>query len=304
MILEILNIVLKHGNVDMAYTPLLALGTAGIAEGYKFYKAAQQRRQAKEFAGKPRPILDVEIPSAIKENVRMAKNRAGVVGIPGQGAIENKIGGNTASATRSLVETQQGGASAAAGIAALDQQANDAISNVGIKAGEQNLSDLANLYVQNQNLAPYEADKFQKEWDWNQKDPYLQNMAAASALTNASMQNEFSAVSNLSSLVSSFLYGNANNGKKPAQERVAGSNTGGSGSGYPPYATQPMDPNNPNAASSIPGVDAQFPSTDDMNYGVNQNNDAVRQQLVMGLQAKYPGKTPDEINQMLTALGL
>lgn len=194
---------------------------SAIPEIYKFAQGVKDKNLAKDFANKPRPTLDVPIPQAILDSVRMAKNRAGVVGIPGQGAIQNKIDGNTSAGTRSLIETQQGGASAAAGIAALDANANAATEDLGVKAGTQNLADLAAYtHTTLPMLAGYEADKFNKEWDWNQRDPYLQSMAAASALRNSGEQNMYGAIDNLSSIASSVLYNNG--GLNDPSHKVAG----------------------------------------------------------------------------------
>jgi len=182
-----------------------------IPEAYKFYQGYKDMQLAKEFAKKKRPVLDQPIPEAILENVRTAKNLAGTVGVPGQGVIQNQIDAGTSSATNNLITTQQGGASTAAGIAALDANNSSKTAALGINSANLRLSHLADYMHQNGTLAPYQNDKFNKEWAWNERDPYLQSMAAASAFRNSGEQNQFSAINNLSSLAVSSLYGQSNN---------------------------------------------------------------------------------------------
>jgi len=284
---------------------MLAAAASAIPEIYKFAQGIKDKQLAKGFADKQRPLLDVPIPQAILDSVRMAKNRAGIVGIPGQGTIQNKIDGNTSAGTRSLIETQQGGASAAAGIAALDANNNAATEELGVKAGTQNLADLAAYtHTTLPMLAGYEADKFNKEWEWNQRDPYLQSMAAASALRNSGEQNMFGAIDNISSIATSLLYNNgglndpsqkvAELTEDPADVGMYGGGVDGNGM---------MD-----NRSEMPGVNAADPFAQVVPgpnaYGVNQTALEVSNNFNQNQVAKLValGYTPEQAALMIKGI--
>lgn len=298
---------------------LASAAISAIPEIYKFAQGVKDKRLAKGFADKPRPGLDVPIPQAILDSVRMAKNRAGIVGIPGQGAIQNRIDGNTSAGTRSLIETQQGGASAAAGIAALDANNNAATEDLGVKAGSQNLADLAAYtHTTLPMLAGYEADKFNKEWEWNQRDPYLQSMAAASALRNSGEQNIYGAIDGISSIASSLLFDNA---KEDPVEKVSNVTSYGSAMGpqMPSQGAVLTDvgnlPTNGGVSTVMPGVNAPdpfasvnapiTPSYGGQNpYGVNQAASGVNNNFNQNQVAKLValGYTPEQAAQMIQGI--
>lgn len=209
MILEIVRLIGHTEPQQAFFWPLLV---AGAVEGYRFYQGSKQKKEAAAFANKPRPVSNVPIPPSALENERLAKDSYGVSGLPGQGYYENQLDRSVQSGARNLIETGHG-ADTAAGIAALENSKMNAIEGMGADAAKLKLSKLATLMGANSELAGFENAKYQTDWNWNQRDPYLQAMAAASALKNAGDANQFNAISNISTLAAGAMsYGGYGNG--------------------------------------------------------------------------------------------
>lgn len=220
MLLEIVRII-GHSEPQQAFWPLLI---AGAAEGYRFYQGQKQKNEAKQFANKPRPTSNVPIPQSVLDNVALAKSSYGVSGLPGQGALENQLDRSVQSGARNLIETGHG-SDTAAGIAALENSKMGAIENMGADAAKLKLSKLATLMGANSELGGYEAKNFETNWNWNERDPYLQSMAAASALKNAGEANQFNAISNIATLAGGAI-GDYEANDPVSQQRQADHNAG------------------------------------------------------------------------------
>jgi len=153
------------------------MGSTQIAMGI------YQMSQAKKYARHKRP--EYKIPDALQTYLLNARQRANTYGLPGQGALENKINAQSGIGTQTLMQSQQSPASIAAGVAALDQNSKGAMAQLGVegarfKAGQQGAQD---------NALQMMAAEQKKQWEWDRQSPYLNAMAAAAALNGAGMQN-------------------------------------------------------------------------------------------------------------------
>lgn len=170
----------------MAVNPALITGGAQAAFGlYQLGKAAQ-------FAKKPRP--NYNIPDAINNNVNLAKNAYGtstMYGLPGEGKILNTLGKSQANSINAINQSQQSPAAMLAGISSVDANSKNAIAGLGVDAAKFRLNNMnstrGQLMGANNILAQYK----DKEFKYDQDDPYQASMAAASALRNGGINNVF-----------------------------------------------------------------------------------------------------------------
>lgn len=170
----------------MAVNPALITGGAQTALGlYQLGKAAQ-------FAKKPRP--NYTTPTAITDNVNLAKNAYGastMYGLPGEGKILNRLGKSQANSINAINQSQQSPAAMLAGVSSVDANTKNTIAGLGVDAAKFRFNNMnttrSGLMGANNILAQYK----DKEFKYNQDDPYQASMAAASALRNGGINNFF-----------------------------------------------------------------------------------------------------------------
>ncbi len=166
-----------------------------------------QNEKAKKYAKAKRPFQNYPIPQPIIDNVNAAKLQAGVTGLPGQGTIEDKLRAGEATSDYNLINSQESPAAIAAGIAANDKNFMNAESNLGVQGAQFKQGNQRVLAGANMDLAKAMDQKYNKDWEWNDKLPYLQNMAAASAMKEASMRNSMAAFNDIAKIGSSAIDG-------------------------------------------------------------------------------------------------
>ena len=166
-------------------SPLIAalLGSApGIA---KSIFGASQGLRARDLAKMDRPTR--EVPAAIQEMVANAKMMAGMTQLPGQQRIEEKIGSSGATA---LSQAQQASPSSAATLGSLSDIYG---KQMGQYADLEGMA--ANFWAGNQEQLQgalgTQAGWQDQAWQWNEAQPYMQQMDAARRLNEASAQNIF-----------------------------------------------------------------------------------------------------------------
>lgn len=170
--------------------PLLASSLLSLAPSvFEGGSGIGQLFRAKNYDS-ARPTYNT--PQPVNDNVTLAKrlyNAANSYGLPGQGRIEAKIDESSAGARRGIENSQQDPASMLLGYSAVDKNTKDSYADLGVKAANfrnQNISNTASrLMGANNVLAQYK----DREFDWNEKQPYEADMRMASALRNAGMQN-------------------------------------------------------------------------------------------------------------------
>jgi len=186
--------------------PLIALAAAAVPELVKMGVGLGQKVKSNRLIkNNKRPTLNYPIPSEYYENMMAAKNMAGVSGLPGQGQIENRMDAQGANAISLASQSQQSPASIMAGVSAMSNNLMGAEADLGVKGAEFKAKNLAEYFRANEQLAGAELNKFNNDWDWNQAQPYLSAMSAASALREGGAQNAFSGLEGLSTLATSFF---------------------------------------------------------------------------------------------------
>lgn len=168
---------------------------AAIPSIMKMVEGDKQGKAAKDILNNnQRPVKTV--PKELLNSLTLANYRANSTTMPGGKTTANRLGSSYARGVNSLADTQNDPASIAAGIAALNQSNNKSIENLGVAgANYQDQAEQTLMGVNTQVGASRD-----QAWDWNERNKYLSAMASASALTNASGQNKYSATQDLSTL--------------------------------------------------------------------------------------------------------
>lgn len=201
--------------------PLVALAAAAVPELVKLGVGASQKAKSKRLIkNNPLPTLNYPIPKEVYENLMAAKNMAGQFGLPGQGQIENNMTESSANALYKASQVQQSPAAIMAGATAMNNDLMGQQADLGVEAAEYKDQKLAQYFGANNQLADAKQRKFEQEWDWNQAQPYLSAMSAASALREGGARNAYSGLQGLSSLATSFF---ANQLKDAATEAATAS---------------------------------------------------------------------------------
>lgn len=174
--------------------PAIPIIIAAAATAYKIGKGISQKNKGDALGRTPRPIKAT--PYGILENNRLARNEAGKYGLPGQGIVEDKMDADVSNAVNSLLISQNNPNSIADTVAKMNYNEMSAKSDLGVKAAYYRADQLAKYMQTNQVVAGYD----DKNWDWNKRQPYLDAMAASSALKNAGERNIDSGISDMAKL--------------------------------------------------------------------------------------------------------
>ena len=164
----------------MTLALLMSAGTAAVKTGIGAAQAAKGKKLAK---GAVRP--EKEIPSAVEEYLANAKTMAANKRLPGQGALEQKIGASSASGIRQATQGASSSAALMAAIGGIKGEEQSQLADVGVKSAE--FQDLNQQRLQDA-LLKYggaQDDVFEA----NEMEPFKDEAAAAEALTGAGMQN-------------------------------------------------------------------------------------------------------------------
>ena len=152
---------------------LVSAGTAAAKGGIG---AAQYFKGKKMAKGAKRPTY--EIPSATEDYLKGAQSRALRTELPGQKAIEEKLGASTSTAIRQARESAPSAAALMATIGGVKAGEQEAMADVGIEAArykdinEQRLQEALLTYGTAQDRA----------FDINKLQPYLETAEASEAL--------------------------------------------------------------------------------------------------------------------------
>lgn len=188
-----------------------------LADFAKLFIANKQLKEAKQLSKTPRPTRST--PEALQRYLDMAKFESSIGGLPGQGQMEAKMAQQGANAANDIVRTQQSPAAILAGLSAINANQNSALSDLNTQALQYRDSKQGQYY----NALSMMANDQLEQWKWNQQDPYLNNMAAASALKNAGLGNIVSGIGGIEQgavdIAGLALGINKNNDNKTAGEK-------------------------------------------------------------------------------------
>lgn len=178
-----------------------------VPAGINLVKAAHQNSLANDLNTK-RPYY--EIPKAIQEATNSAKYQAGMTQLPGQNIMEDRLGRTTSNALADLKNVSNNPSQLGANIAKVYGNQMNAENNLGIKAAENWQNNQGLLRNQLGQLGRYQDYQF----DYNQNQPYQNNMAARSALKEGAFRNLTAGVKDLAATGVGLANYNAANGGK------------------------------------------------------------------------------------------
>jgi hypothetical protein len=180
----------------MAIGPLL-LAAGAIPELFKIGAGIGYSAQSRKYAKKKRPAY--EIPQAMKDYLAQTKFQAGVAGLPGQGAIEAKLGRQTASAQRAIQQSGQSSASQLAALAAADQSTKESVAELGVEAAQYRAARQNELYSAERAMAQEQ----KAAWEWDKQMPYLDAMRTAAKLEEYGTAATFGGLEGLAGIAQS-----------------------------------------------------------------------------------------------------
>lgn len=181
--------------------------------GFQFLRGLSQAKKNQQ------PMYN--IPQNISDNLNMAKTYA-QQGLPD--AVYNRALGNIDRNQALGLRTMSDRRAGLAGLGGLTAATNDAYSNLAAEDAQARMNNLAQLYNQNQVMAQYK----DKQWDFNEYQPFVRRAQEAQALQGAGIQNLFGSLQGASNTLGQQQYYNAlsgmgnnqpilNNGKQLSQ---------------------------------------------------------------------------------------
>lgn len=186
---------------QIAIAPLALLaGATALTTGAKVGFGIHQANKASKLEDQEQPRY--ETPKEIYNAVEAARYLTNLEGMPGQSEYEAMIEENTAETYERASNLARTPSEALAVLQRSTARENDQLRELKVKGAEFKANAVRNLSEANKTLAQYK----DKEYQINELDPYLADMAAASALKGASINNIHSGISDISSLLSTMAY--------------------------------------------------------------------------------------------------
>lgn len=153
-------------------------GVVGFISGKNKQKKLRALKKASE-----RPVL--EMPKGIGTNVKMYEMLSNSTRMPGQSAIEDRIGANTAASVNNLQQYATDSTQLISGLGQIQQNKNAATQNLGIEAAQLNLTAKDRLAGARETYADYENMIF----NYNKNQPYLMALAEKRRIEDQAQQN-------------------------------------------------------------------------------------------------------------------
>ncbi len=165
------------------------IASLALAGGKAIYGGIQTAKGNKLAKQAVRPTY--EIPSAVNDQLKIAKAQALNARLPGQSQAEENIQGGVQTGIRAAQESGNNPAAIMATISALNANQNEANQGLAVKGAEFQQQNISNLQNTLGNYAQYQ----DKAFGYNQDEPYKNKAAAAEALKGAGIQNIQSGIS-------------------------------------------------------------------------------------------------------------
>lgn len=170
--------------------PAVAQGVTGLVQGVKGKKLGE---------GLEQPIM--ETPSEVTKALGGLRTAASSRYMAGQGNLQNEIEQRQAGATADVLKTATSGVDALSALTSLNKNTLNAQNQLGFQAAQDYQRRQQELRQQQNLVGQYEQQNFM----FNEVQPYMQDAAAASALTNAGMNNSYQGLQGLANVGSSIL---------------------------------------------------------------------------------------------------
>lgn len=168
-----------------------ALAAQGIPVAIDLIKAAKQKSQLDQFSQVKRP--QYKIPQGVLDAVNQSKYLAGMRELPGQNLMEARLGQNTSKGIAEMKNVAANPADLASNIAKLYASQNQGLQDIGMRAGQNWQNQQGQLAQMLQTLGHYQ----DKQFDYNENQPYQAAKGAESALRQASFENVYAGLSGL-----------------------------------------------------------------------------------------------------------
>ena len=196
---------------------LANLAAGAVQGGMKIAAANKQDKQAQDLRKQfPRPTY--QIPEGINQATNIARMLS-LQGLPGQNLALDQLRQSSASGVRAVTDLAQDPATKAAMAAGLYSQEMNQVNQLNMADAQARINNLQSLGSAYGILAGYQDKKF----DINKMQPYDNAMAAASALTGASMQNKMTGTEDIISGVASAAISGVNDVKNAQMaQQIAG----------------------------------------------------------------------------------
>lgn len=160
-----------------------------IAQGIMGGKQSREAKRLRDSTVRP----TYETPMSAKKSLALSQ-QMGTQGLVGRSIMEDRLRGSTAGAVRSAKEIATTPSSKLAAITSVYGKEMEGMEDIGIADAQARLNASNQLMNAYGAMAGYE----DKEFSYNKVAPYEEAMAAASALTGASMQNKQGALEGIS----------------------------------------------------------------------------------------------------------
>lgn len=175
------------------------LAAQGIPIALDLIKAAKQKHQLNQLEKVERPKYN--IPQGVLDAVNQSKYLAGMRELPGQNLMEARLGQNTSKGIAEMRNVAANPADLASNVAKLYASQNQGLQDIGMRAGQNWLGQQGQLNQALQRLGNYQ----DKQFEYNQNQPYQAAKGAESALRQASYENLYSGLSGVGSAVAGGL---------------------------------------------------------------------------------------------------
>lgn len=208
---------------------VVGLGVSALPELFKTINGISQLDQAKKI-NPTRPIM--QVPQSVDEAVNTARAQYYNPRLPNEDYIAGRIGSSAAGAVRKAEEAGRTPAEILAAAAGAEDNQNDALMNLAMEGARNRNMNANALYGQLDNKGVWE----DKASAYNQRQPYAEQVAAKSALTDAGNQNIYGGLEGLSKVAATATGGgNTKSGSAPnpffsgttPKASTASTNTGG-----------------------------------------------------------------------------
>jgi hypothetical protein len=166
----------------------MALLAQLVPVGFDLAKSTIQKKQLNQFAKVERPKYN--IPQGVLDAVNQSKYLASMRELPGQNLMEGRLGQNTAKGIAEMRNVAANPADLASNVAKLYASQNQGLQDIGMRAGQNWLGQQGQLNQSLSRLGNYQ----DKQFEYNQNQPYQAAKAAESALRQASYENLYSGI--------------------------------------------------------------------------------------------------------------
>lgn len=137
---------------------------------------------------------------------QMLRNLASDPNLPGQSLMEDKIGATSANKINDITGAAQSGSEALSAISAMQGNETDALARLGIAGANNAQNNYMNLANQLSKIAGIRSAGYEKEFEYNQQQPFLDAADKRSSMLDAGTKNLFSGMGEIDDIVKKLAF--------------------------------------------------------------------------------------------------